>query len=233
MEVTVGERLEAVLKRIAAAAHRSGRDPSEVGLVAAVKRVPVDGILEAVEAGVEMLGENYVQEARSLKEKIAAPVRWHMIGNLQSNKARQAVRLFDVIETVDREKLVNELERCAREEGKKLDVMIQVDLAGEAAKSGVDPGQARRLIEAVAACEHLRCVGLMTMPPFFDDPEGARPYFAELRTLRERLQPLVPQGGELKELSMGMSGDFEVAVEEGATLVRIGTALFGPRKPDR
>lgn len=231
MSLTVRERLEDIRQRVEAAALRSGRDPSEVRLVAAVKRVPVERVLEAVEAGVEMLGENYVQEARSLKEQIRSPVHWHMIGNLQSNKARQAVRLFDVIETVDRAKILNELERCAREEGKSLDVMVQVDLAEEATKSGADPEHVRTLIEAVAACENLRCIGLMTMPPFFDDPEGARPYFAELRRLRDRLQPLVPRGVELKELSMGMSGDFEVAVEEGATLVRIGTALFGPRTP--
>ncbi len=233
MKMTIRDRLETIRERISAAALRAGRDPSEVDLVAAVKRVPADRVLEAVEAGVKMLGENYVQEARSLKEKVVSPVRWHMIGHLQSNKARQAVRLFDVIETVDREKLVNELERCAREEGRNLDVMIQVNLAGEATKSGADPDQARPLIEAVAACRNLRCVGLMTLPPLFDDPEGARPYFAELRRLRDRLRPLVPQGGELAELSMGMSGDFEVAVEEGASLVRIGTALFGPRNPDR
>jgi len=231
MGLTVRERLENIRERVSAAALRSGRDPSEVRLVAAVKRVPVDRILEAVEAGVEMLGENYVQEAQSLKDQITSTVHWHMIGNLQSNKARQAVRLFDVIETVDREKIVNDLQRCAHEEGKRLDVMVQVDFAGEAAKSGADPDQTRRLIEAVAACENLRCVGLMTMPPFFDDPEGARPTFAELRRLRDRLQPSAPQGVELKGLSMGMSGDFEVAVEEGATLVRIGTALFGPRQP--
>ncbi len=229
MGLTVRERLESIRARVAAAALRSGRDPSDVRLVAAVKRVPVERILEAVEAGVEMLGENYVQEARSLKEKIRAPVHWHMIGNLQSNKARQAVRIFDVIETVDREKIIHELQRCAQQEGKRLDVMMQVDLAEEETKSGADPEETRGLIEAVAGCENLRCVGLMTMPPFFDDPEGARPYFAELRRLRDRLQPLVPQGAVLRELSMGMSGDFEVAVEEGATLVRIGTALLGPR----
>jgi pyridoxal phosphate enzyme (YggS family) len=132
---------------------------------------------------------------------------------------------------VDREKIIKELQRCAHEEEKRLDVMVQVDLAGEATKSGADPEQVQRLIEAVADCENLRCVGLMTMPPFFDDPEGARPYFAELRGLRDRLQRSAPQGVDLKGLSMGMSADFEVAVEEGATLVRIGTALFGPRKP--
>jgi pyridoxal phosphate enzyme (YggS family) len=231
MGVMVRERLEGIKNRVAEAALRSGRDPSEVSLVAAVKGVPVDRILEAVEAGVEMLGENYVQEAQRLKEQIAQPVGWHMIGHLQSNKARQAARLFDVIETVDREKVVNELQRSAHSENKRLDVLVQVDISGEVTKSGADPETILRLIETVAACENLRCTGLMTLPPFFDDPEGARPYFSQLRRLRDRLQPQVPSGVVLRELSMGMSGDFEVAVEEGATLVRIGTALFGPRKP--
>jgi len=131
---------------------------------------------------------------------------------------------------VDREKIVKELQRCAQSEAKGLDVLIQVDLSGEETKSGAETEQVFRLIEAVAACENLRCVGLMTLPPFFDDPDGARPYFSELRKLRDRLQPRVPSGVDLKELSMGMSGDFEVAVEEGATLVRIGTALFGKRQ---
>lgn len=231
MAVTVRERLERIRQRVAEAALRCGRDPSEVCLVAAVKRVPADRILEAVQAGVGVLGHNYVQEAQKLKSRIEVPVHWHMIGNLQSNKARQAVRIFDVIETVDRRKIVEELQRCAHEEGKRLDVMIQVDLAGEETKSGTAPERTRGLLEAVAACENLRCVGLMTLPPFFDDAEGARPYFSELRRLRDRLQALAPMGNDLKELSMGMSGDFEVAVEEGATFVRIGTALFGPRTP--
>lgn len=227
---SVRKRLEGIMERVAAAALRTGRDPSEVRLVAAVKGVPVGTILEAVEAGVEMLGENYVQEAQRLQDRITQPVHWHMIGHLQGNKARQAVRLFDVIETVDRERIVQELQRCAHSQGRRLDTLVQVDLSGEVTKSGAKPDQTLRLIETVAVCENLRCVGLMTLPPFFDDGEGARPYFSELRKLRDRLQPLVPLGVELKELSMGMSGDFEVAVEEGATWVRIGTALFGPRK---
>ena len=231
MVLAVRERLAEIKKRVAEAALRAGRDPSAVSLVAAVKGVPADRILEAVEAGVEMLGENYVQEAQRLQEQIAQPVHWHMIGHLQSNKARQAVRLFDVIETVDREKVVKELQRYAHSEGKRLDVLVQADLSGEVTKSGAAPETILRLIETVAACENLRCIGLMTLPPFFDDPERARRYFSELRRLRDRLQPLVPPGVVLRELSMGMSGDFEVAVEEGATLVRIGTALFGPRKP--
>lgn len=231
MGLTVRQRVEEIKNRVAEAALRSGREASEVSLVAAVKSVPVDSVLEAVEAGVEMLGENYVQEAQRLKEKIPQPVLWHMIGHLQSNKARQAVRLFDVIETVDREKIINDLQRSARSEDKRLDVLVQVDLSGEVTKSGADPEAVLRLIETVAACGNLRCTGLMTLPPFFDDPEGARPYFSGLRRLRDRLQPQVPSGVVLRELSMGMSGDFEVAVEEGATLVRIGTALFGSRKP--
>jgi pyridoxal phosphate enzyme (YggS family) len=230
MALTLQERLEEIQQKVAEAALRSGRDPSAVRLVAAVKSVPVDRILEAVEAGVEMLGENYVQEAQRLRQEIVQPVQWHMIGHLQSNKARQAVRLFDVIETVDREKIVKELQRCAQSEGKRLDVLIQVDLSGEETKSGAEREQVLQLIEVVAACENLRCVGLMTLPPFFDDPDGARPYFSELRKLRDALRPRVPSGVVLRELSMGMSGDFEVAVEEGATLVRIGTALFGARQ---
>jgi pyridoxal phosphate enzyme (YggS family) len=230
MGLTIPERLEGIKQRVAKAALRSGRDPSAVRLVAAVKSIPVGRIVEAVEAGVEMLGENYVQEAQRLREEIAQPVQWHMIGHLQSNKVKQAVRLFDVIETVDREKIVKELQRCAQSEKKHLDVLIQVDLSGEETKSGAETEQVLHLIKAVADCENLRCVGLMTLPPFFDDPDGARPYFSELRRLKDRLQLQVPSGVDLRELSMGMSGDFEVAVEEGATLVRIGTALFGARQ---
>lgn len=226
----VRERVESLRERVAAAARRSGRDPSEIRLVAAVKGVPAEKVQEALDAGVAYLGENYVQEAQKLQEQLTLPVQWHMIGNLQSNKAKQAVRLFDVIETVDREKIVRELQRWAEEAGKRIDVMIQVDLAGEATKSGVRPEETLPLVEAVAACRNLRCVGLMTMPPFFDDPEAARPYFADLRNLRDRIRPMAPEGAGLQGLSMGMSGDFEVAVEEGATWIRIGTALFGPRK---
>jgi PLP dependent protein len=231
MGPTIRERCEEIKERIARAALRSGRDPSEVRLVAAVKGVPVDKVVEALEAGVGILGENYVQEARRLREQIERPVQWHMIGRLQSNKATEAVRLFDVIETLDRDRIVRELQRCARAQAKRVDVMVQVDLSGEVTKSGAKPEDTHALIEAVAACDHLRCVGLMTLPRFFDDPEGARPTFSELRRLRDWLQPRVPPGVGLKELSMGMSGDFEVAVEEGATLVRIGTALFGARTP--
>ena len=226
----IRERYEQLRERVERAALRSGRDPAEVGVVAAVKGVPVDRIAEALEGGVTILGENYVQEAQRVREQVLQPVQWHMIGHLQSKKARQAVRLFDVIETVDRMKIVEALQRCAEAEGKRLDVLVQVDLSGESTKSGARPDQTLPLIEALEACENLRCAGLMTMPPFFDDPEGARPYFAELRGLRDRLRARLSSGAKLRELSMGMSADFEVAVEEGATLVRIGRALFGARK---
>ncbi len=226
----IRDRYEEVRERVGRAALRSGRDPAEVSVLAAVKGVPADRIVQAVEGGVTLLGENYVQEAQRVRAQVPQPVQWHMIGHLQSKKARQAVRLFDVIETVDRMKIVEELQRCAEAEGKRLDVLVQVDLSGESTKSGARPEQTLPLIEALEACENLRCAGLMTMPPFFDDPEGARPYFAALRGLRDRLRIRLSSGTKLKELSMGMSGDFEVAVEEGATLVRIGRALFGGRK---
>ncbi len=225
----IESRLKEIQGRIAEAARRVGRDPAEVQLVAAAKGVPPERIVEAVDAGVGLVGENYVQEAQRAREAVDRPVRWHLIGHLQSNKVRQAVRLFDVIETVDRPKIVSELERQAGLQGRRLEVLVQVNLSGEVTKSGAAPEDVPALLEALAGCEHLRCIGLMTLPPRFDDPEGARPYFAELRRLRDDLRERLPAGGSLEALSMGMSGDFEAAVEEGATWVRIGTALFGPR----
>jgi len=221
--------LEKIRGRIEQACRRSGRGVREVRLVAVTKTVPPDRIAAAVEAGVEILGENYVQEAGRKRERVAGPVAWHMIGHLQSNKARAAVALFDAFETVDHERTVLALQRHALEVGKVVDILIQVNAAAEPSKSGLAPEQVLKLIHLAAGCDHLRCRGLMTMPPFFEQPEKARPFFAGLRELRDRLQPLCPGNVKLTELSMGMSGDFEAAVEEGATLVRIGTALFGPR----
>ncbi len=225
----IQDRLKEIQDRIARAALRVGRRPSEIQIVAAAKTADAERVAKALEAGVEILGENYVQEAQRMQECIGRSAQWHLIGHLQSNKAKQAVRLFNVIETVDREKITKELQHYAAREDKKLDLLIQVNLSGEPSRSGAEPQQVLSIIRAIALCENLRCTGLMTLPPFFDDPEGARPYFAELRRLRDQLQSKVPAGVILKELSMGMSGDFEVAVEEGATWVRIGTALFGPR----
>ena len=229
---TISARLTALRARIRAAAAAAGRSTADVRLVAVGKTFPPERIREAIAAGATDIGENYIQEAR---EKYAAlqgvPATWHFIGHLQTNKAKYAVRMFDLIHTVDSFRLALEIDRCARELGKVQAVLVQVNVAAEETKSGVAPDEALPLVRRAAALEHLAVKGLMTMPPFFDDPEGARPTFVELRRLRDRLQSSAPQGVELKELSMGMSGDFEVAVEEGATLVRIGTALFGPRQP--
>lgn len=214
---------------IAAAAQRVGRDPAEVRLVGASKTVPVDRLRSAVAAGLTILGENYLQEAR---EKIAAldlPVSWHFIGHLQSNKANAAVKLFDLIHSVDRPSLARALHQAAARINKIQDVLLEVNLGQEASKSGVTSGDLESLLRSCAALGHLRVRGLMAMPPWFPDPEEVRPYFQELRRWRDSLQALALPGADLTELSMGMSGDFEVAVEEGATLVRVGTALFGTR----
>jgi len=160
---------------------------------------------------------------------LASRAQWHMIGHLQSKKARQAVQLFDVIETVDRKKTIEELQRHAHKVGKKIDILIQVNLSGESTKSGTSCDLVLPLIEAIAISENLRCRGMMTLPPYYNAPEKSRPFFSSLRRLRDDTQAHCPEGVVLGELSMGMSGDFEVAIEEGATLVRVGTALFGPR----
>jgi pyridoxal phosphate enzyme (YggS family) len=225
----IRDNLRRVRDRISDAAVRSGRKPEDIRLVAVTKTVDTGKIAEAVDAGVEILGENYVQEARNKQEALGRPVRWHMIGHLQSNKARHAVELFDVFETVDREKIIRELDRHARQAEKVVSVMIQLNLSGESSKSGAEDDRALELIQRAASCENLRCRGLMTIPPFYDDPENARPFFARLRELRDRLKPLIPASVTLDDLSMGMSGDFEVAIQEGATHVRIGTAIFGYR----
>lgn len=214
--------LEQVRERIRSAAGRAGRDPGEITLIAVSKVFPVGAIREAYALGLRDFGENYVQEfegkAPLLRDLEGA--RFHLIGHLQSNKARRAAELFDSIQSVDTEKLARRL----NDAGKPLEVMIEVKLSPEESKSGLDPQAAAPLIAAVRALPNLRLRGLMTMPPWFDDPEDARPYF-------RRLRELAAHHG-VTGLSMGMSGDLEVAIEEGATHVRVGTALFGPRKHD-
>ena len=210
------------------AALRVGRRPEEVRLVGATKGVDVDRIAEAVESGLEIVGENYVQEALRKREVLGDRVRWHMIGHLQRNKARHAVGLFEMIHSVDSLKLAQELQKRAAKEGREVEVLLQVNLSGEETKSGVAPEGVQELAEAISEMPNLRLKGLMTMPPYFEDPDGARPYFQALRRLRDELQR---RGLPVEELSMGMSADFEVAIEEGATLVRVGTAIFGQRRP--
>ena len=231
-------RLRGVSRRIEAAARRAGRAPEEVTLIAVSKTHPAALVALALAAGQSDFGENRVQEA---EEKIAqfgdcAPPRprWHLIGHLQANKARRAVKLFDVIHTVDSAALVGRLERLCVEEGRaELPVLVQVSLAGEATKAGAAVGELDEIVEAFRSCGRVRLAGLMTLPPFYEDAEEARPHFRRLRELRDRLRERGAFGGAAGELSMGMSHDFEPAVEEGATLVRVGTAIFGERAAAR
>jgi len=224
------DRLESVLERIQAAATGSGRDPDAVRLVAVSKTVPAEKVIEAVEAGVETLGENYVQEARTKIEALAAlPVAWHYIGHLQSNKAKYVVKLFDLIHSVDSFKLARELNKQAAKMGKVQQILIQVNIAEESTKSGVSEQDTIDLLESVRPLNNLAVKGLMTMPPYFNAPDKVRPFFAALRKLRDRIEGLNLENVAMDELSMGMTGDFEVAIAEGATLVRVGTAIFGER----
>jgi PLP dependent protein len=223
----IAQNLKDVRAAITHAAQRARRDPGSVRLVAVSKTVDLARIQAAVDAGQDLFGENYLQEARDKIAVLGRPVSWHLVGSLQSNKAREAVALFDLIHAVDRLKLARALDAAAARMGKVQDVLIQVNQAGEVTKSGVEPEEAPAMLQEVARLTHLRVLGLMTMPPWFPDPEAARPYFKALRLLRDHLRGLT--GLPLTELSMGMSGDFAVAVEEGSTLVRVGTAIFGSR----
>ncbi len=232
-------RFDAVQTRIANAAARAGRTPGEITLVGVAKRQPKQRILAAVAAGVRVLGQSYIQEMREVRPQIEAALagalesptpqlEWRMVGRLQRNKAGLAARLFDAIETVDRPELAQTLSRRAVQEGRELDVLIQVSLCGEAQKGGCESGAMAKLAESILELPNLQLRGLMTIPAADPNPERARPVFAALRELREelgRVDSKLAQGA----LSMGMSGDFEVAIEEGATLARVGTALFGDR----
>ena len=228
----IGDNLSHISESIARSARAAGRRPEDVHLVAVSKTVGIDLIGEAMACGQTLFGENYLQEA-SVKIPLLSPMaRWHFIGHLQSNKARQAVELFDVIETVDRWKIAKILDAHARQAGKTLAVLIQVNIGREKQKSGVLPEETETLLRRIKGETSLRVLGLMAMPPFSDDPEQSRPFFRSLRKLAQHLAPLhLFADNNRIELSMGMSNDYTVAVEEGATLVRIGTALFGSRKP--
>lgn len=221
--------LEAVRERIARAAERAGRRPEAVLLVAVSKGVDLDRIRQAIAAGVPALGENRIQEARGKVAELGRPVPWHLVGHLQTNKVRDALACFDLIHSLDRLALAQELDRRARAAGRAVDVLVQVNVAEEAAKGGFRPADLKPALEALTELSSLRVRGLMTIPPLPRDPEESRPHYRELR----RLQETAAGWGlpfDLAELSMGMSGDFEVAIEEGATMVRIGTAIFGPRE---
>jgi hypothetical protein len=228
----LGARAADVLGRIGSAARRAGREPSEVTLVAVSKTHPAALVREAAAAGLTDFGENRVQEAEGKVEELkdVPGLRWHLVGHLQPNKARRAARLFDLIHSVDSAALVERLERVCAEDGRaRLDVLVQVDLAGEETKSGASEAELPAVFGSLGACVRVRCRGLMILPPFFEDAERVRPYFRRLRELRDDLRARGAFAEGVGELSMGMTHDFEVAVEEGATLVRVGTALFGGR----
>ena len=228
---SIADRLAEVRERIAAAARWAGRDPSSVRLVAVSKTFPIEAVREAWAAGQRDFGENRVQEGL---QKIAAStdltIRWHLLGHLQANKVRKAAPAFSVIQSVDSVELLQRLDRAAIESGAAPELLVQVDLAREATKFGAPRDEARRILEAASRCEAARVTGLMTLPPLPDIPEDARPWFRELRELRDTWRAEGVPDAMLVELSMGMSGDFEVAVQEGATIVRVGTAIFGSRE---
>jgi pyridoxal phosphate enzyme (YggS family) len=213
------DRIHAVRERIHSAASRAGRNPADIKLIAVTKVFPVEAILEAFDAGLRDFGENYVQEfeGKAPRVKSLEGARFHLIGHLQSNKSKKAAELFNTIHTVDSAKLARRLD----ETGAPLDVLIEVKLSHEESKSGADAAEIEGIVEAARSAKHLRLTGLMTVPPWSEDAELSRPYFARLRAMADRFQ--------LPELSMGMSNDMEVAIEEGATWVRVGTALFGRR----
>lgn len=225
------ENIADVRSRIEAACRRVGRDPDEIKLVAVTKTRPEPVIREAINAGLVAFGENKVQEAEAKVREIGRDgLEWHLIGHLQSNKARKAVQLFDVIQSVDSVELAQRLERICIEEGREeLLVFVQVDLAGEAMKSGIPEFELGELVEFLRGSERLRFEGLMILPPFFDNPEATRTYFSRLREIRNRLVSIGAFANGRGELSMGMTSDFEVAIEEGATIVRVGTAIFGAK----
>ena len=229
MTEKISERLARVHERIARAAQRAGRSAEDVTLIAVSKTFDSAAVQRAVDAGARDLGENRVQEAIPKTAAVKGDIRWHLIGHLQSNKARQAVEAFAVIHTIDSAKLAERLDRVAGEAGRRPKVLVQVDLAHESAKSGADETELPPIVEALDSARHLEFRGLMVLPPFFDSPEQTRPYFHRLREILEGLNRSRAPERKLTELSMGMSHDFEVAIEEGATMVRVGTAIFGGR----
>lgn len=233
------DRASNIMKRISHAAMRAGRNPEEIKLIAVTKTVTIETIKEAIDAGLRIFGESRVQEAKAKIEELSRlstadyllpAVSWHLIGHLQKNKAKYAVQLFDLIHSVDSIELAEEINRQAEKIGKTQRILIQVKLSEEKTKHGINASSLMPLLEGIRGLNNLKLQGLMTIPPYFDDPEKARPYFKRLREIRDNINALHILDSPLHELSMGMSNDFEVAIEEGSTMVRIGTAIFGERK---
>jgi len=228
----IASNLDAVRRRIHAAAYRVHRSPTDITLVAVSKTFPADDVRAATAGGQRVFGENRVQEAVTKRDALAdLPIEWHLIGHLQGNKARKAVTTFSCIQSVDRLDLLTRLDTAAADAGVTPRMLVQVDLAGEVTKHGADRAALRDLVDAAVAARHLRLTGLMLIPPNPDTPESSRPWFRQLRDLRDDLVATGMPGGCLRDLSMGMSHDFEVAIEEGATMVRVGTSIFGHRQP--
>ena len=230
MEVDIAANINTIKQKIAAAAARCNRAPDSIKLLAVTKTVPPARIGEAIDAGITMFGENYVQEAKEKVAVIGPRVQWHMIGHLQTNKAKYAVNLFNYIHSVDRMDLAWELDKRARLIGQKMNILIEINVSGEETKNGIPADTAISLIKDVSKLENLSVQGLMTMAPYSSNPEDSRPYFTDLRNLRDDIIRTGITGIQMEDLSMGMSDDFEVAIEEGATIVRIGRAIFGERK---
>jgi PLP dependent protein len=220
----------AIVEGVRRAAVSTGRDPREVKILAAAKAQDIRSIEAAIASGVLLIGENYVQEARRKRKGLPGSVEWHMIGHLQRNKAKAAVEIFDVIESLDNADLARELDKEAAKTNSKVRALIDVNIGGEGSKSGIAKDKIAELLLTIGELTHLSIEGLMTVPPFRENCEEARPYFRELRQVRDELSSLELPNVHLKELSMGMTHDYQIAVEEGATIVRIGTALFGPRR---
>lgn len=229
MNTGIDGRLEEVRSRMAEAARKAGRKEEETALVAVTKTQPPDALQEAIEAGQTLFGESRVQEARAKMAMVSSRARWHFIGHMQKNKVRQALPVFEILHSIDSLELARDVQRIADEEGQRPRVLLEVNVAGEASKFGFKPAALEADLETLLGeTPRLEVLGLMAIPPFSPKAEDSRRYFAALRTLRDRLQEKLRVG--LPELSMGMSGDYEVAIEEGATLVRVGTAIFGERK---
>ena len=227
--MSIADNLKDIRSRIRNAALASGRAPDSVKLVAVSKTKPAEAVAEAAQAGQRIFGENYVQELTDKAALVSEPVEWHFIGTLQSNKVKYTAGLVTMIHSVDRFSLAREIDRQWGRLGSICSVLIQVNVSGEQTKAGTTVTEAVQLVRDIAQLPNLRIRGLMTMPPFFDEPERARPYFRELRELAGAIAMEKIANVEMKELSMGMSGDFEVAIEEGATLVRVGSSIFGYR----
>ena len=229
METDIVSNIMGIRQRMAAAAERCGRNHEDIKLMAVSKTVPPERVHEAIKAGITWFGENYVQEAREKIPAVGQNVSWHMIGHLQTNKVKYVVHLFDWIHSVDRIELAKELDKRAAQNQRTLKVLIEVNVSGEVSKNGVEPSRVLELVRQISVMPNLDVQGLMTMPPFFENPEEARPYFVALRELRDKIASENIPGIQMKELSMGMTGDFEVAIEEGATIIRVGRAIFGER----